>query len=234
MRFSRSLQLIAFLAAAALPVSCCYVRPGNHGRSARHGEGCQRRRLVAPRVVRGTAMAGEKLDSESTGYYRFANLPPGAYSIQVSAKGFKTEKREGMDLETGHLPTADIAMEVGLLSEVVEVSGRAPVIDVTTNTNQTNITSEVIDNAPHGYSFQSVIQFAPMARNEPLAGGIGGKSGTRAVRCRAAAATVHRRFLGRRRFGFREQYLVEGQDTENISGGIPTPTSPSSSFRKSK
>ena len=24
---------------------------------------------------------------------------------------------------------------------------------------------------PHGYSFQSVIQFAPMARNEPLAGG---------------------------------------------------------------
>ena len=122
--------------------------------------------------MRGTTLAGDKaLDSESTGYYRFANLPPGAYTVEVSAKGFKSVKRGGVTLEIGHLPTVDITLEVGAAVEVVEVSGQAPVIDVTTNTNQTNVTQDVIDNTPHGYSFQSVIQFAPMARNEPLAGG---------------------------------------------------------------
>ena len=92
-------------------------------------------------VVRGTTLAGDKtLDTDATGYYRFANLPPGVYSIQVAAKGFKTVKREGLRLEVGHLPTVDITVEVGASAEVVEVSGAAPVIDVTTNTNQTNIT----------------------------------------------------------------------------------------------
>ena len=109
-------------------------------------------------VVRGSALAGDKtLESESTGYYRFANLPPGVYTVEVSAKGFKTVKREGLTLEIGHLPTVDITLEVGTAAEVVEVSGQAPAIDVTTNTNQTNVTSDVLADVPHGYSFQSVI-----------------------------------------------------------------------------
>src|SRR5215472_4441079 len=90
-------------------------------------------------VVRGTTLAGDKaLDTDSTGYYRFANLPPGVYSVQVSAKGFKTVKREGLTLEVGHLPTVDITLEIGTSSEVVEVTSSAPTIDVTTTTNQTN------------------------------------------------------------------------------------------------
>jgi hypothetical protein len=38
------------------------------------------------------------------------------------------------------------------------------------NVTTTNVTQDVIDNIPHGRSFQSVIQFAPAARNEPLMG----------------------------------------------------------------
>jgi len=169
-------------------------------------------------IVRGSSMAGEKaLDSESTGYYRFANLPPGVYSIEVSAKGFKTVKREGLTLEIGHLPTVDVTMEIGAASEVVEVSGQAPVIDVTTNTNQTNITQADIDNAPHGYSFQSVIQYAPMARNEPLAGGMGGNGGA------PPGSTASGSSNGYQIGGAADSestYLVEGQDTENISMGF--------------
>ncbi len=65
-------------------------------------------------VVKSPALAGDKsLDTDSTGYYRFANLPPGVYSIQVSSKNFKTVKREGVNLEVGHLPTLDLTLEVG-------------------------------------------------------------------------------------------------------------------------
>jgi len=82
-------------------------------------------------------------------------------------------------LEVGHLPSLDFMLQVGNISTVVEVSAAAPLVDVTTNHTMTNVTEDMIHNAPHGLSFQSMIQFAPMARDEPLAGGqvVGGGYG---------------------------------------------------------
>jgi hypothetical protein len=68
------------------------------------------------------------------------------------------------------VPSVDFNLEVGSASQVVEVTSEAPLIDVTTTRTMTNVTSDLIENVPHGISFQSVIQFAPSARNEPLAG----------------------------------------------------------------
>src|SRR5467141_1773693 len=122
-------------------------------------------------VVTSSTLAGSKeIVTDGSGYYRFANLPPGSYTITVTANGFKTSKREGLTLEVGHLPSVDPTLEVGTTSEIVEVTSAAPVIDVTTTQNLTNITDDIIQNVPHGNSYQSMIQFAPMARNEPLAG----------------------------------------------------------------
>jgi hypothetical protein len=174
-------------------------------------------------VLTGNSLMGTKqVETDGNGYYRFANLPPGTYSMTVTAKGFNTIKRAGLNIEVGHLPTLDLALEVGTSATVVEVTGTAPVIDVTTNTNQTNITSDVLNDGPHGRSFQSVIQFAPMARNEPLGGntvnglGSGGTGGSLPGSSGNGLA-----------FGYsvgggadsENSYLVEGQDTENISGG---------------
>src|SRR6202011_4966415 len=136
-------------------------------------------------VVTGSGLVGDKqAQTDSAGYYRFANLPPGTYVITVTAKGFRAVRREGVVLEVGHLPTIDFTLEVGSAAETIEVSAAAPVIDVTTTQNLTNVTEDVLQQVPHGYSFQSVIQFAPMARNEPLAGysvngtGTGGTGGS--------------------------------------------------------
>src|SRR5271157_682497 len=135
-------------------------------------------------VVTGTALVGSKeLETDGSGYYRFANLPPGKYTIMVTMAGFSTVKHE-LILEVGHLPTVDISLEVGKTSTIVEVSGQAPQIDTTTTQNMTNVTEDVISNVPHGLTYQSVIQFSPMARNEPLGGltangmGSGGTGGS--------------------------------------------------------
>jgi len=214
MRYSRSLKLFALIVTLIALVTSGVVMFAQETTGGLQGTVKDATGAVvggAHVVVRGTTLAGEKaLDSESTGYYRFANLPPGTYSIEVSAKGFKTVKRQGLAIDTGRLPTVDVTLEVGTTSEVVEVSGQAPVIDVTTNTNQTNVTSDVIDNTPHGYSFQSVIQFAPMARNEPLAGGTGGMGGS------APGSTTSGAPNGYSIGGAADSestYLVEGQDT---------------------
>ncbi len=174
----------------------------------------------------GSSLVGKKeTDTDGSGYYRFANLPPGTYVLTVKAKGFKAVKREGLTIEVGHLPSVDLALEVGASSEVVEVSGQAPEIDVTTTRTVTNVTADVIQDVPHGYSFQSAIQFAPGARNEPLAGGMVGPNaagGTGTGGQSAGSGT------NGQAFGFsigggadsENAYLVEGQETADAIGGF--------------
>ncbi len=171
--------------------------------------------------VIGNALLGNKtIDTDSAGYYRFANLPAGTYTITVTAKGFKTDKREGLVIETGHLPTVDMTLQVGGVAEVVEVTGAAPVIDVTTNINQTNLTAQTLNDTPHGYSFQSVIQYAPMARNEPLAGNSAGVTGNSGGSSPGSSGNgLSNGFSIGGSADSESSYLIEGQDTENISGG---------------
>jgi hypothetical protein len=180
-------------------------------------------------AVTGATLVGSKeLETDSSGYYRFANLPPGTYTLTVTAKGFKTVKREGLVLEVGHLPTIDIGLEVGTTATTVEVTGAAPVIDTTTTQNLTNLTEDVLSNAPHGYSFQSVIQYAPMARGEPLAGGTAGIT-TGGVGGSLPGSSANGMSAGFSIGGAADSestYLVEGQDTENISGGASSANVP--------
>jgi hypothetical protein len=174
-------------------------------------------------VITSTAMVGSKeVVTDSSGAFRFANLPPGDYTLVVTAQGFKTYKHEAITIGIGRLPIADVTLQVGAESTTVEVTTEAPVIDTTTTQNITNISSEELQNIPTGITFQSVIQFAPMARNEPLAGmsingtGSGGNGGSMP----GSSGNGHG-------FGYsiggaadsESSYLVEGQDTENISGG---------------
>ncbi len=148
--------------------------------------------------VAGSALIGvKKMETDQGGYYRFANLPPGEYTITVTASGFKTYKQGGIELLAGHLPTIDLALQIGAVAETVEVTGAAPLVDVSQSKVQTNLPTEVLDAVPKGRSFQSVIQFAPGARSEPLQGGyqIDGASNSE------------------------NSYLVEGQETSAIRTG---------------
>jgi outer membrane receptor protein involved in Fe transport len=147
------------------------------------------------------------------------NLPPGTYTIAVEAKGFKTVKREGLTLEVGHLPNVDISVEVGTASEVVEVTGAAPVIDVTTVTTLTNVTQDVIQEVPHGRSFQSVIQFAPSARNEPLMGSTAANGSGGMIPGSATNGNAFGYSVGGASDA-ENSYLVEGQQTANLIGGF--------------
>jgi hypothetical protein len=177
-----------------------------------------------------SALVGSKtLQTDGTGYYRFANLPPGTYAVTVKAGGFATLKREGVTLEVGHLPTLDLVLKVGSAETVVEVTAEAPLIDLTTNTTLTNVTEDVIADVPHGRSFQSVIQFAPSARNEPLAGGsLNANAGvTSSVGGTGAGNSSPGNGGNGNSFGYsvaggadsENSYLVEGQETANLIGG---------------
>ncbi len=174
----------------------------------------------------GTSLVGKKaLTTDSSGHYQFVNLPPGTYAATVKASGFSELKRQGIVIEVGHLPTLDLTLSVGAAGTVVEVSGAAPLIDATTETTLTNVTSDVIKDVPHGYSFQSVIQFAPGARNEPLAGGAVGPNaaGGSGTGGQSAGSGTNGQAFGYSVGGGADSenaYLVEGQETADAIGGF--------------
>jgi uncharacterized protein (DUF779 family) len=173
--------------------------------------------------VTGSTLVGSKVaETDSAGYYRFANLPPGTYALTVTAKGFRTIKRGGLTLEVGHLPTIDFRLEVGAATETVVVTAEASAIEVSTTANLTNLTDDVIANTPHGLSYQSMIQFAPMARNEPLGGYIANGAGSGGTGGSLPGSRGNGLTFGFSVGGGADSengYLVEGQDTEQLSGG---------------
>ena len=188
---------------------------------------------VVPRAhveVTGTTLVGvKKLDTDSSGYYRFANLPPGVYTLTVKAPGFATLKREGVNIGTGRLPTLDLELKIGGTETIVEVSAQAQAIDVATNHTLTNVSEDTLAELPKGRSFQSVIQFAPSARNEPLAGAV-----TNGAATGGTGGTSPGNGGNGQAYGFsvgggadsENSYLVEGQDTANIIGGYSTTNVP--------
>jgi hypothetical protein len=170
-------------------------------------------------VTSPTLVGTKETETDASGYYRLANLPPGTYALTVKVPGFETLLREGLNLEVGHLPTVDFSLEVGTVSTVVEVTSAAPLIDTTTNTTLTNIPEDVIKNVPRGRSFQSVIEFAPSARNEPLAGNTVQSNGTGGSSPGSTTNGSDHGFSVAGGADSENSYLVEGQETANIIGG---------------
>ncbi len=180
---------------------------------------------VVPRatitVTTPTLVGSKVTTSDSAGYYHFSNLPAGAYTIKAEAAGFETLKREGLVIEVGHLPTVNLIMKVGSVSTVVEVNdNQGPMIDETTTTTLTNISQQALSDLPHGTSFQSVIQFAPAARNEPLMGNTAMGNGTGST---SPGNGSNGNAVGYSIGGGSDSensYLVEGQETADIIGGF--------------
>ena len=71
--------------------------------------------------------------SSSSGTYRFSALPVGAYEVRVGASGFQTEARTGVTLEVGQEAIVNFALKVGELTQTVEVSADAQLVNTTSS-----------------------------------------------------------------------------------------------------
>ena len=63
--------------------------------------------------------------SSSTGNYVIPNLPVGSYQISVSQSGFKSWSRSNIALSSGDTMRVDAVLEIGQVTEQVEVSAEA-------------------------------------------------------------------------------------------------------------
>ncbi|MGH9732436.1 MAG: carboxypeptidase regulatory-like domain-containing protein, partial [Candidatus Acidiferrales bacterium] len=64
--------------------------------------------------------------TDDEGKYEFDDLPVGNYRLQIQANGFQTSVIQGVSLGGGGEQTQDARLQVGSVSETVEVSAQAP------------------------------------------------------------------------------------------------------------
>jgi len=83
---------------------------------------------VAGAVVRAFTPSGERLGEVTTdgnGVYGFQSLPDGDVRLEVSSAGFQIARVNGVPVRGGQRNTADVVLNVGSVTEAVEVSATA-------------------------------------------------------------------------------------------------------------
>ncbi|GAA3765625.1 outer membrane beta-barrel protein [Terriglobus aquaticus] len=215
--FAATMSLPLFLSSASINPLLAQETTGSLQGTVRDPSGA----VVAHATVTVTTptLVGSKSDTtDSKGNYHFANLPPGSYTITVDAQGFTQLKQTGLMIEVGRSPSVDLKLGIGSENTTVEVTTESPQIDTTSVTTQTVVGADVIQYVPRGTTFQSVIQFAPAARNEPLMGNTT-TNGSGSVSPGNGSNGSPYGYSIAGGSDSENSYLVEGQETANLIGG---------------
>ncbi len=102
--------------------------------------------------------------TNESGYYIVPNLPPGLYAVSVEATGFKKETRRDINLLVDTSTRVDVQLQPGSLTETVEVTANAAILQTDSASTTEKIERTVLANVPliaSNRNFQSLLNLAP-------------------------------------------------------------------------
>src|SRR5262249_48543029 len=86
--------------------------------------------------------------TDANGAFQFSNLAPGAYSLVIEAPSFKKYSASNVEVQVDQTTRVDVALQVGNISESVEVTGVAPLLESDKSTLSSVVDSRTISNMP--------------------------------------------------------------------------------------
>jgi len=102
--------------------------------------------------------ASREVMTDDSGHYAAPQLPLGDYQVEASLAGFQTEVRTGIRLTIGREAVVDFSLAVGEISERVQVTGDAPIIETTSSTIAGLVDDKKIRDLPlNGRSFSDLV-----------------------------------------------------------------------------
>ena len=121
--------------------------------------------VVPNAAVTATALAtGQtyKTTTNQNGAFLLPILPIGGYELRVEAPGFRAYRRSGIELHVNDRLALDIALEVGVVSEEVNVVATAPAIQTETHEVSGLISGEQVqDLSLNGRGFMGLVELLP-------------------------------------------------------------------------
>lgn len=103
--------------------------------------------------------------ADAQGNFNITNVLPGRYDVRITATGFRSVTQQGLDVTAGNVVRADARLQVGQVSESIEVSAAATQLQTDKAGSQTQITTKPVQSLPlSAYrNYQALINLVPGA-----------------------------------------------------------------------
>ena len=99
----------------------------------------------------------QQTSSNETGNYVVTALPIGNYDIEVRSDGFQTVRRRNVTLNAGTRMKIDVSMQLGQVTEVIEVTGEVPLLETETSNLSQVVENKTITQMPlNGRNYQEL------------------------------------------------------------------------------
>ncbi len=108
--------------------------------------------------------------SDSGGRFSLPFLTPGVYSVKAELQGFKTFQQGNITVRLGQTVDLPVTMQVGGVTEVVNVTAEPPVVDTSSTTTGEVLSSDMLDRVPVGRRVSDALYLAPGVSSSASAG----------------------------------------------------------------
>ena len=116
-----------------------------------------------------------EVTTDSTGVYVIPNVTPDTYTVQVTLQGFKTLRTSGIIVSSGdRLSLPAYVLDVGTLSETVQVTGETPLIQASSGERSFTVPTASVENLPiSSRNFRDLALLTPGVRSDGSMAGVG-------------------------------------------------------------
>jgi Carboxypeptidase regulatory-like domain/TonB-dependent Receptor Plug Domain len=112
----------------------------------------------------------KRVTTDGEGRFNTPFLTPGNYDVHAELSGFKAVEQKGVTVSLGQSVDLSLKMEVGGVSETVQVVGVSDVVNVGATTTGATISSDLLQRVPVGRDIGSALYLAPGVSSSSTAG----------------------------------------------------------------
>src|SRR5215813_7271598 len=103
-------------------------------------------------------------NTNEVGVYNLLFLPVGQYTVSATAQGFKKAALGPFALDVNQIAKVDVTLEVGEVTQSVEITGIAPILQTESTATGDSLTADKLSSIPlNGRNFASLTQLIPGA-----------------------------------------------------------------------
>jgi hypothetical protein len=108
--------------------------------------------------------------SDADGRFSIPFLTPGNYDLKAELQGFKTFEQKALIVSLGQVTDIPVSMQVGGVTETVNVTAESPLINTKTATIGSVLNTDTLRNIPVGRTFAQAMYLTPGVSNSGTVG----------------------------------------------------------------